>query len=144
MPAFGRGSLRQRATIRDELKETLDAVVAIYDISILEGRRSWARQGELLRQDPPATTLQPGESKHNPPTEGDETWLSDAVDIAPHPIDWDDTNRFCYMAGLVIGVGSRLGHKIRWGGNWDQDQIILTDQSFDDLPHFEYLGPSNG
>jgi peptidoglycan L-alanyl-D-glutamate endopeptidase CwlK len=43
----------------------------------------------------------------------------------------------CYLAGAMDAVSADLGIKLRWGGNWDGDGIILTDQSFDDLPHFE-------
>ena len=141
MPSFGTRSQRELSTCRPEIVETLEIVVKEFDITVLEGRRSWERQRELLAQDPPATTVGAGESKHNPPEEGDTTWLSDAVDCAPHPIDWKDAKRFIYMAGLIIGVGRALGHDFRWGGNWDEDQIIIDDQDFDDLPHIEYVGP---
>ena len=139
MPSFGEASRRVLDTVRPELVETLELVVETFDIKALEGRRSWARQGYLFEAE--KTKLPPGESKHNPPTEGDDEWLSDAVDVAPYPFDWKDAKRFIYMAGLVIATGRCLGHNIRWGGNWDMDQVIIDDQSFDDLPHFEYLGP---
>ena len=141
MPSFGTRSQRELDTCCPEIVETLEIVIKEYDITVLEGRRSWARQQELLDQVPPATKVKPGKSKHNPPKKGDTTWLSHAVDVAPHPIDWDDAKRFIYMAGIIIGVGRALGHNFRWGGNWDEDQIILDDQNFDDLPHIEYVGP---
>lgn len=112
-------------------------VVEVYDVSILEGRRSWARQRELLHQG--KSKVGPGESRHNPPTEHDTDWLSKAVDVAPYPIDWKDSKRFVYMAGLVMGVAASMGHTLRWGGNWDMDQVIIDDQGFDDLPHFELV-----
>lgn len=144
MPAFGSESRAVLDTVRHELVETLEIVVVEYDISALEGRRSWARQAELLRAN--KTTLRPGLSKHNAPEDVieaglEDSWLSDAVDVVPYPIDWKDAKRFIYMAGMIIGVGRTLGHRIRWGGNWDQDQVIIDDQNFDDLPHFEYVGP---
>ncbi len=143
MPSFGGSSRTNLDTCRSEIIETLEIVVIEYDIKVLEGVRSWDRQAQLL--DEGRTTKGPGESKHNPPKLPDGTedseWKSDAVDVAPYPIDWKDARRFIYMAGMIIGVGRTLGHDFRWGGNWDQDQIILDDQSFDDLPHFEYRGP---
>ena len=139
MPSFGDKSREILNTVRPELAKTLEIVVKEFDITVLEGRRSWARQEELLRQG--KSKVGPGQSKHNPPTEGDTTWLSHAVDVAPHPIDWKDAKRFCYMAGIIIGVGRALGHDFRWGGNWDEDQVIIDDQNFDDLPHIEYKGP---
>ena len=143
MPSFGTASRAQLDTVCPELVKTMEIVVKEFNISALEGRRSWERQGELLRKG--KTKVGPGKSKHNAPMDRGgnemENWLSLAVDVAPYPIDWKDSKRFVYMAGLVIGVGRTLGHDIRWGGNWDQDQIILDDQNFDDLPHFEYRGP---
>ncbi len=143
MPSFGEASRAQLDTCCPELGKVMEIVVREFDISILEGRRSWDRQAELLRQN--KTKVGPGESKHNPPHDraGNEMegWLSTAVDVAPYPIDWKDAKRFIYMAGLVIGIGRTLGFDIRWGGNWDEDQVILDDQNFDDLPHFEYKGP---
>lgn len=146
MPAFGTASRAQLDTVRPELVETLEIVVAEFNISVLEGRRSWDRQAELLRKN--KTKVGPGQSKHNPPKlpdgSEDTEWLSNAVDVAPYPIDWKDAKRFIYMAGMIIGVGRALGHDLRWGGNWDEDQIIIDDQNFDDLPHIEYKGPFSG
>ncbi len=61
-----------------------------------------------------------------------------AVDIAPYPIDWKDHKRFYYLAGIVKGVASQMGIKVRWGGDWDSDND-LNDQSFMDLGHFEIV-----
>jgi len=142
MPAFGKASRAQLNTCRSEIVKTLEIVVKEFDITVLEGSRSWDRQAELLRQG--RTEVSPGKSKHNPPKghDGKESrnWLSTAVDVAPYPIDWKDSKRFIYMAGLIIGVGRTLGYDFRWGGNWDEDQIIIDDQNFDDTPHFEYKG----
>ena len=146
MPSFGGSSRGQLDTCRSEIIETLEIVVIEYDIKVLEGVRSWARQAQLLEEG--RTKVGPGKSKHNPPQLPDGTedpeWLSDAVDVVPHPIDWKDARRFIYMAGLIIGVGRTLGYEFRWGGNWDEDQIILDDQNFDDLPHFEFKGLLSG
>lgn len=142
MPELSEFSLNNLKTCRPEIVETITFVAMEYDIRVLEGRRSWARQAERLAQG--KSTKAPGESKHNPPklpdgTE-DQNWLSDAVDVAPYPIDWKDARRFIYMAGLIIGIGRALGYDFRWGGNWNEDQIFIDDQNFDDLPHIEYKG----
>jgi hypothetical protein len=63
---------------------------------------------------------------------------SRAVDVAPYPIDWNDTRRFDHFAGIVVGIAHRSGVKIRWGGNWDRDND-LNDQNFNDLVHFELI-----
>lgn len=62
---------------------------------------------------------------------------SRAVDVTPYPIDWNDRDRFMHFAGIVRGIASQLGIKIRWGGNWDGGD--LEKQRFDDLVHFEFV-----
>lgn len=53
----------------------------------------------------------------------------------------------CYLGGLIIGVSEmlfRLGKiqsKLVWGGNWDSDGEILTDQKLIDTPHFHRIIP---
>ena len=44
-----------------------------------------------------------------------------------------------YLAGVIEAVANDIGTPVRWGGNWDQDGEIITDQDFDDLPHFELV-----
>jgi peptidoglycan L-alanyl-D-glutamate endopeptidase CwlK len=61
-----------------------------------------------------------------------------AVDLAPYPIDWKNTKRFYHFAGIVLGVATEMGIRIRWGGDWDMDDD-LDDQSFMDLVHFEIV-----
>ena len=141
MAEFSNKSLTQLYTCDDRLVRVFQEVIKIYDCSILEGRRTWARQAELLREDPPMTTLEPGQSKHNPPQnrQNDPTWKSKATDAVPYPVHWDDAKRFIYFAGLVVATGAAQGVTIRWGGNWDMDSTIIDDQNFDDLPHFEIV-----
>jgi hypothetical protein len=55
------------------------------------------------------------------------------------------TKNMCYMAGVFRAVSEDLYRRgvtrtrLRWGGNWDNDGEILTDQTFDDLPHYELI-----
>jgi peptidoglycan L-alanyl-D-glutamate endopeptidase CwlK len=141
MPALSQYSLDRLHTCDPRLVKIFKKVAEEYDIRVLEGVRSWMRQGQLLAEG--KTTKEPGESNHNPPRLADGTedpnWLSTAADVVPYPIDWNDAKRFIYLAGLVIGVGRAMGINIRWGGNWDEDQVIIDDQNFDDLPHFEVI-----
>jgi len=145
MPLLSEFSLGNLNTCRREIVETITVVAEEYDIRVLEGVRSWDRQAQLLMEE--KTTKAPGESKHNPPKLADGTedteWKSDAVDVVPYPIDWKDAKRFIYMAGLIIGTGRALGYNLLWGGNWDEDQIIIDDQNFNDLPHIQWVGLFN-
>jgi peptidoglycan L-alanyl-D-glutamate endopeptidase CwlK len=72
-----------------------------------------------------------------------------AVDIYPYfdnGAKWDNEH-LSYLSGIIHAVSEmlfasgKITHKIRWGGNWDMDGIILIDQSFDDRPHFELVLP---
>ena len=40
------------------------------------------------------------------------------------------------LAGAMISNADELDISIRWGGDWNGDGT-LTDQTFNDLPHFE-------
>jgi len=58
-----------------------------------------------------------------------------------------DIPHLSLVAGVLITTASvlyeqgKIKHKLRWGGNWDQDGEILYDQYFDDLPHLELYTP---
>ena len=135
MPALSKFSLDNLNTCTPFIQSTVKIVAAQYDVRVICGRRSWDEQRRLLAEG--KTKVGPGKSKHNSPIEHDTEFLSRAVDIVPYPIDWRDSKRFVYLAGLMIATARMLGGELRWGGNWDRDQVIIDDQNFDDLPHFE-------
>lgn len=67
---------------------------------------------------------------------------SDAADIAPHPMDWDDEPQFAFLQGQVLGEGRRQGVRLRWGGDWDMDGQGVwrdPDERFNDMPHIEVV-----
>jgi hypothetical protein len=41
------------------------------------------------------------------------------------------------MAGRVMQEADRLGVTLRYGGDWDMDETVVSDQTFQDLVHFE-------
>jgi peptidoglycan L-alanyl-D-glutamate endopeptidase CwlK len=53
---------------------------------------------------------------------------SEAVDIAPYPIDWNDIDRFKRLADIVLNTARQHGIELVWGGNW---------RTFKDYPHYE-------
>lgn len=130
MPSFSTQSGLKLATCDPRLQQVCDKVIKHYDFTVLEGHRSEERQDELFRQG--KSKLQAGQSKHN-------SNPSRAVDIAPYPIDWSDSNRFFLLAGRMYQAAAELGVTIRWGGDWDSDSDH-KDQTFNDLPHFEIVG----
>lgn len=46
----------------------------------------------------------------------------------------------CATAEALFAKGE-ITHKVTWGGNWDNDGIILRDQSLWDRPHIELRNP---
>lgn len=58
-----------------------------------------------------------------------------------------DVGSLCHVAGVLqttaktLYAAGKTSHILRWGGNWDMDGVVLKDQSFDDLPHFELVKP---
>ena len=127
MPEFSQRSIDRLHTCDPRLVHLFEVVVSHFDCTVLEGHRDQATQEEMLRT---------GRSKLGWPDSLHNRTPSMAVDVAPYPIDWNDTERFRAFGGFVLGVASQLGYTIRWGGDWDRDWTF-TDQSFIDMPHYE-------
>ena len=94
-----------------------------FDITVLEGIRTLERQKELVAAGASKTM----NSKH---------LTGDAVDLAPYPIDWNDTKRFNQMAEVMLNAAHELGVKVVWGGNWSEN-VNDPKGKFVDCPHFQ-------
>jgi peptidoglycan LD-endopeptidase CwlK len=143
MPVFGDASKARLDTCHRDLVVVMNhAIVKGPDFTILCGHRSVQEQARLFAQgrtEPgPKVTNADGVndlSPHNYP-------ISHAVDIAPYPIDWNNTSRFMILGGYVLGIAQGLGIDLRWGGDFNRN-YDNSDEIFSDLPHFE-LGKSYG
>jgi peptidoglycan L-alanyl-D-glutamate endopeptidase CwlK len=129
MPSFGSTSKERLSTIDHRLRMACEEAIKLYDFTVLVGHRTEQEQNKAFAE--AKSKLHWPKSKHN-------QLPSLAVDIAPYPIDWNDTKRFYYLAGLMKGCAAKLGYKLRWGGDWDGDGDF-KDQSFNDLVHFEII-----
>ena len=123
MSKFSHTSAKKLSTCNIALQNLFDEVIRHFDCTVLEGVRTQDRQDELVK----AGKSQTHHSKH---------LTGNAIDVAPYPIDWADTQRFHYFAGFVKGIAAAMGISVRWGGDWDNDTEV-DDNTFDDLPHFE-------
>ena len=132
MPQFGARSSQRLEGVHPDLVAILFDVVEIYDITIPKdgGAREIGRQAALV-QAGKSKTMQ---SKHLIQEDG----YAHAVDPVPYPVDWDDKERFYFMAGLLFMAAEKRGIRIRWGGDWDGDKQF-SDQTFHDLPHIELV-----
>jgi len=126
---FSEKSRSELDTCEEQLQWLFETVLKKYDCSILEGHRGKKKQNTYYRTKKSRKMFP--DSKHN-------SEPSRAVDVAPYPIDWDDTKRFYHFAGYVKAVADLKGINIRWGGDWDNDND-LNDQKFMDLVHFELV-----
>jgi peptidoglycan LD-endopeptidase CwlK len=59
-----------------------------------------------------------------------------AVDIHPVPLNWEDTEMFCVLAGVMKAAAHTLGLRLRWGGDWNRNNNT-KDERNRDYGHFE-------
>ena len=129
MPHFGPRSIENLSECHPSLQRLFKEVIKHYDCAVICGHRGKEEQDRAFFE---------GKSKLTFPMSKHNKVPSLAVDVVPYPVDWRDRDRFYYFAGLVKGIASSMGIKIRWGGDWDSDNNF-KDQSFHDLPHFELV-----
>ncbi len=144
-------SKQKLETCHNDIQIIFNEVIKYYDITILEGIRTTSRQIELYNQGKSKFDGINKLSKHQGELINNGKLVSFAVDVMPYKKNTNafsgkekDNRRFYYMAGIVKTISKILydkfiiTHKIRWGGDWDGDDIY-TDQTFDDLCHFELI-----
>jgi peptidoglycan L-alanyl-D-glutamate endopeptidase CwlK len=97
--------------------------IEIFDFQVVDGLRTEEEQRMNLAAGKSWTL----HSKH---------LIGKAVDLAPWPIHWADTEMFCVLAGVMRAVAFRYGVKLRWGGDWNRNNST-TDEKSRDYGHFE-------
>ena len=139
MPAFSKKSRAMLEQVHPDLQLIMEEAIKIIDFSITEGARTIEKQQEYYKSGKSKTL----NSKHLPKycAQYGRNY-SMAIDIVPYPVNYNDRERFCLLAGIVLGMAKLLRDKgiikseIRWGGDWNMNNIT-KDESFSDLPHFE-------
>jgi peptidoglycan L-alanyl-D-glutamate endopeptidase CwlK len=134
MPRFSVQSNNRLMTCDQRLVLVFEEVISIVDCTVLCGARSKEAQNEAYRTG--HSKVQWPESKHNvaeafpathSPTDEEVVAvqalpnLSEAIDVAPCPIKWNDRRTFDHFAGVVRAVAHELEIPIRWGGAWKQN-----------------------
>ena len=144
MYKFGNTSKSKLAECHQDIQTIMNEAILIsnVDFGIAEGHRTIEKQYQYFKEGKSKIDGINKKGKHNYKP-------SLAVDIYPYfnsGAKWDNEH-LSYLSGLIHAVteilfkSGKITHKIRWGGNWDMDGIILIDQSFDDRPHFELVMP---
>lgn len=144
-------------TCNDDIQLVIREAIKVsqIDFGVAQGERTIKQQQEYFDAVPPKTKINPksyptheallAKAKHI--VDGSIRIKADAVDIYAYvnnKASWKE-EYLCYLGGVITSTAKRLfnegkiSKKIRWGGNWDNDGEIITDQSFQDLPHFESL-----
>ena len=153
---FGLDSSHALATCHPLIRRCADVAIKVVDFKCLEGYRGEEAQNRAFRLG--NSTLQFPDGNHNHRSNAKDVeggWADDrnkplsmALDWAPwYPdkphIRWNRTQEFIQLGGLWVGLGASIclehGYLIRWGGNWDRDSLVITDQNFQDLGHVELI-----
>lgn len=109
-------------TCHPDLQRLISAVSDKTNIAVICGHRTEKEQQAAFNNK--TTKVAWPNSKHN-------ALPSQAVDIVPVPLDWQDKQGFIDMAKVVKETAKELGIKIKWGGDF---------KGFFDGPHFELEG----
>ena len=137
---FGSKSKERLKTCHSDLQKILNLAIEVsaIDFGVAEGYRSLEKQFQYYKEGKSQIDgiQKKGKHNYNP---------SLAVDIYPFvngKAKWSNED-LSYLAGVIQTCANILlkdgliSHSIRWGGNWDMDGEMLSDQNFDDRPHFE-------
>ena len=119
MPSFSSTSRQKLNECVPELQTLFNEVVKEFDCTILCGHRGKTAQDKAV-EDGVSKAPWP-QSKHN-------SFPSEAVDVMPYPIEWNNTERLMEFSQYVKATATRLGVKVQWGGDF---------KGFFDGPHWE-------
>ena len=107
MARFGRKSRERLGSCHSDLQKVFNEVIKHVDCSVVCGHRSEHDQNKAYDE---------GRSKVKYPDGKHNAKPSNAIDVAPYPIDWEDRERFTLFAGFVLGIALSMGIRLRWGG----------------------------
>ncbi len=125
MPRFSTKSLDRLAECGMPLQRLMVRAIAKTDFSVLCGYRGKIEQDAAYKKG--TSKLKFPNSKHNKTP-------SQAIDIAPYPLDWKDINSFIELSKIIKETWDEMpdeekeGWKLEWGGDWP---------SFKDYPHYQ-------
>ena len=152
---FSKTSKKRLGSCHHDIQFVMNMAIELspMDFGIAEGHRSVEVQqeyysrgrdedGNIINEDEVITYIDgvTKKGKHNyKPSEAVDiyAWVNDKA-------SWKAKDMI-FLAGFISGIAEMLfkqgiiSSKFRWGGNWDQDGEILSDQDFDDMPHFEII-----
>ena len=140
--SFSKTSASRLATCHEDLQKIANLAIKVsaVDFGIAEGHRSIERQKMLYAAGKSKIDGTTKKGKHN----YDPSLAFDVYAYVKGKASYSERD-LCYIGGVMKACAEILHdqgmiyHKLRWGGNWDGDGQIVTDQGFIDLPHFELI-----
>jgi peptidoglycan L-alanyl-D-glutamate endopeptidase CwlK len=108
---FGRKSTSRLLTLEPSLRRVMQRAIRITDFAIVCGHRGEAAQDAAY---PTFSRVRWPDSRHN-------SMPSEAVDVAPWPIDWKDEGRFYFVAGVIYACAAEEGVRLTGGFDWRWD-----------------------
>ena len=129
MARYGRQSRDNHDGVHPLLVDWSFELVSIMNVKCIDGVRNLTTQREYVHLGVSLTM----NSMHLIQSDG----YGHALDLAPYPVDWNDTRRFYIMGGIGIALAHKMDIPITWGGRWnpDDDQFHLPE--FNDIGHFQ-------
>lgn len=109
MPTFSQQSLDKLATVDRRLYDICTEVIKVFDFTAICGHRNKEDQDKAVAA---------GRSKTPWPTSRHNSSPSQAVDLAPYPIDWNDLEKFRELNSHMQDAAEKLGIAIEWGGDF--------------------------
>ena len=108
-------------TCHSDLIRLIEAVAAEEKCTVICGFRGRYEQEQAYREGKSKAKF--GQSKHN-------LKPSQAVDVVPLPLDWNDIPAFEKLGEKIMAKADEMGIKIKWGKNF---------KGLVDYPHFELV-----
>ena len=109
MPVLSDISRKRLGSCHADLQRLVEMVAEDFPILVICGHRNKADQDAAFAAK--ASKLKWPHSRHN-------TSPSEAVDLAPLPLNWNEKKAFKALATLVKAAADKLGVEIEWGGDW--------------------------
>ena len=137
---FSKTSKERLLTCDSDLQKVCAVTVAKMDFGVVEGTRTLEQQQKYFSEGKSKLDGVNKKSKH-------QSSPSMAVDVVPTTDgkwDWSNKNKFIQLSALMFESAKELkeageiDNSLRWGGDWDMDGD-RSDQTFDDLPHYELV-----
>ena len=126
MPTFGKRSLENLKNCHPNLKIIAHEAIKEYDFSVICGLRTKQDQEKAFNGG--FSKVKYPNSRHNQSLLLGRKDISDAFDLCPYPIDWNDIGRFKALSVIIKRIAKEKNIQIEYGGDWAK---------FRDYPHYQ-------